>query len=73
MEDRPSPDGVTLRRLYPDLDGVQLREAEERLDRYLQFTLRLYDRLRADGASSTSAVDNVTPGAPSWRAFPSNP
>lgn len=38
----------TIRDLYPQLDENQLREAEENLDRYLELTLRIYERIRND-------------------------
>ncbi len=37
-----------LRRLYPALTDEELREARENLDRYLELTVRLYERLLAD-------------------------
>jgi len=39
---------VTIRDLYPDLNDEQLKEAEENLERYLELTLRTYDRIRQD-------------------------
>jgi predicted GIY-YIG superfamily endonuclease len=38
----------TIRDLYPRLDDHQLHEAEERLRRYIEHSLRIFDRLRAD-------------------------
>ena len=39
---------VTIRDLYPHLNGEQLKEADENLARYLELTLRIYDRIRQD-------------------------
>ena len=39
---------VTIRDLYPHLNGEQLKEAEESLERYLELTLRIYGRIRQD-------------------------
>ena len=40
--------GITLRRLYPHLNERDIKTAEENLDRYLELTLRVYERLRQD-------------------------
>ncbi len=39
---------ISIRDLYPHLDDEQLKEAEENLERYLELTLRIYDRIRQD-------------------------
>ena len=39
---------ITIRNLYPHLNDEQLKEAEENLHRYLELTLRIYDRIRQD-------------------------
>jgi hypothetical protein len=36
---------VTVRDLYPHLNDEKLKEADENLDRYLELTLRIYDRI----------------------------
>jgi len=47
--EKPSNDPpVTIRDLYPHLNDEQLKEAEENLERYLELTLRIYDRIRQD-------------------------
>jgi len=47
--EKPSNEpAVTIRDLYPHLNDEQLKEAEENLDRYLELTLRIYDRIRQD-------------------------
>ena len=47
--EKPSNDPpVTIRDLYPHLNDEQLKEAEENLERYLEVTLRVYDRIRQD-------------------------
>ncbi len=38
----------TLRELYPHLTDEQLKEAEETLDQYVAFCLRVYERIKAD-------------------------
>jgi hypothetical protein len=43
--------GPTIRQLYPGLNEEQLKEAEENLERYLELTLRIYDRIRSDPAA----------------------
>jgi hypothetical protein len=40
---------VTIRDLYPHLTHEELVEAEENIERYLEFVLRLYERLKAEG------------------------
>ena len=47
-QNRGQQDGSTIRDLYPHLDAGQLKEAEENLERYLVFALRLYERIEAD-------------------------
>ncbi len=37
-----------IRKLYPNLTDEELLEAEENLDRYLEHTLRLYERIKND-------------------------
>jgi hypothetical protein len=44
----PQHQKITIRDLYPDLDDEQLKEAEENLERYLELTLRIYNRIRQD-------------------------
>ena len=39
---------ITISNLYPHLNDEQLKEAEENLHRYLELTLRIYDRIRQD-------------------------
>jgi hypothetical protein len=39
---------ISVRDLYPHLNDEQLKEAEENLERYLELTLRIYDRIRRD-------------------------
>ena len=39
---------ITISDLYPTFTDQELKEAEENLDRYLEFALRLYDRIQAD-------------------------
>ena len=39
---------VTIGDLYPNLNDEQLKEAEENLERYLELTLRIYNRIRLD-------------------------
>jgi ribosomal 50S subunit-associated protein YjgA (DUF615 family) len=41
----------TLRELYLTLSEKELAEAEERLDRYLEWAVRLYERLRKNPRS----------------------
>jgi len=49
MDDEKSkPTEITIRDLYPHLNDEQLKEAEENLGRYLEVTLRVYDRIRQD-------------------------
>ncbi len=43
--------GSTIRDLYPSLDEIQAREAEETLDCYLAVAMRIYDRIRLDPAA----------------------
>jgi hypothetical protein len=38
----------SLRDLYPNLTQGQLREAEENLEKYLELTLRIYERIESD-------------------------
>jgi len=60
--------------LYPDFDEAQLKEAEENLDRYLEFALRLYERVRAD-PEAYSRFKALTASKPDPRIKPerSNP
>jgi hypothetical protein len=46
-----SEPAVTIRDLYPHLNDEQLKDAEENLNRYLELTLRIYDRVRQDVAA----------------------
>lgn len=39
---------LTIRDLYPDLDGAQLQEAEANLGLYLGVVLQIYERVRSD-------------------------
>jgi hypothetical protein len=39
---------IKSRDLYPYLSDEQLKEAEENLERYLELTLRIYNRIRQD-------------------------
>jgi hypothetical protein len=34
--------------LYPELDGNELRRAEDNLDEYIKLILRIYERIRLD-------------------------
>jgi len=43
--------GSTIRDLYPSLDEIQAREAEETLDRYLALALRIHERIQLDAAA----------------------
>lgn len=38
----------TIRDLYPHLSEEELKEAEENLERYLELSLRMYERIRSD-------------------------
>ena len=38
----------TIRELYPELNEEQLEKVEDNLDRYIESTLRVYERLLAD-------------------------
>ncbi len=42
------PDDNTLARLYPNLTGSDLQEAEENFARYLDVALRIWTRIEAD-------------------------
>ncbi len=44
-------DTATIRDVFPDFSDEQLREAEEQLQDYLAFVLRMYSRIRADPAA----------------------
>lgn len=39
---------LSVKGLYPTLSEEQLREAEENLDRYLELSLRMHERIRND-------------------------
>jgi hypothetical protein len=43
----PEPDPA-IRRLYPDLGPEELLIAEETLDEYLRFTMRMYEQIASD-------------------------
>ena len=43
------PNAPTLRDLYPDFTGEQLKEAEANLERYLAVMIRIAERLRREG------------------------
>ena len=43
-----SPEEITIRDLYPELSGDELKEAEEKLGRYLELMLRLFERLEQE-------------------------
>jgi len=48
-KDKPGKQSeLTICDLYPQLDEDQLKEAEQNLARYLEFVLRIYDRIRSD-------------------------
>jgi hypothetical protein len=49
----------TVRDLYPSLNDEQLREAEENLGRYVELVLRIYERIRHDGAANAT-LKNLT-------------
>lgn len=40
--------GPTIRDLYPHLSDGELKEADENLGRYIELTLRIYERIRND-------------------------
>jgi hypothetical protein len=46
--DHSYDESPTIRDLYPHLDDSQLREAEETLDRYIELSLRIFNRIQAD-------------------------
>ena len=49
MHERPlKKQGTTIRDLYPHLNEEQLKEVEERLERYLEVVLRIYERIEKD-------------------------
>ena len=39
---------ITIRNLYPGLNEEQLKEAEENLERYLELSIRIYERILND-------------------------
>jgi len=39
---------LTIRNLYPNLNQEELKEAEARLNQYLELSLRMYERIRHD-------------------------
>lgn len=39
---------ITIRDLYPHMDEASLKEAEENLQRYFEFVLRVYERIRSE-------------------------
>lgn len=39
---------LTIRGLYPELSDEELQETEENLTRYVELTLRVYERIRQD-------------------------
>jgi phosphoglycolate phosphatase-like HAD superfamily hydrolase len=62
-DDKPGKqDGPTIRELYPRLSEEQLKEAEENLERYVELTLRVYDRIRSD-PSACAEFQSLT----AWR------
>jgi len=42
---------LALRKLYPDLGPEELLIAEEKLDEYLRFTMRMYEQIASDPQS----------------------
>ena len=49
MQEKPlKKQGITIRDLYPHLNEEQLKEAEENLERYLDLSIRMYERIRND-------------------------
>lgn len=52
---------ATLRALFPELNDVQLLEAEDRLDRYAQLAHFISERCTRDGEDS---LDSSLSGAP---------
>lgn len=48
MNTQHSARADTVRDLYLKLGEVELREAEENLDRYVELCLRIYERIRLD-------------------------
>jgi len=49
--EKPDPD---FQKLFPDLNGKKLRQAQENFDRYLDLALRIYERIRQDPAACTT-------------------
>jgi len=45
MDDLPSP---SIRNLYPDLDDQECTKAEDKLNRYLELVLRIFERIEAN-------------------------
>ncbi len=43
-----NPRAITIRDLYPHLTEEQLQEAEEHLTRYIELSLRIYERICND-------------------------
>lgn len=39
---------ISIQDLYPHLNDEQIKEAEENLYRYIELTVRMYDRIRHD-------------------------
>jgi hypothetical protein len=49
MQQSPQPDQApSLHNLYPHLSSEELHLAEENLDRYVELTLRMYERIIGD-------------------------
>jgi hypothetical protein len=68
--------GATIQDLYPSLDEIQAREAEESLDRYLALAMRIHERMRLDPAAYAQLKALTAPGArstiPEERSNPAN-
>ena len=47
-EKQETPASPSIRDLYPQLSDEDLRNAEERFDRYIALVLRIYERLCSD-------------------------
>lgn len=48
MDEDTAERELTICALYPHLDKEQLQEAEENLKRYVELSLRIYERIRND-------------------------
>lgn len=46
-----------LRKLYPELNDEELRQAQENFDRYVDLILRIYARIRQDSPAYAAFPD----------------